>query len=164
MSNTRRRFRSTWAKPGRMHGFTMIEVLIAVVVLAIGLLGLALLQTVNLRYTRSADQRTQAINMGNELMDMVRANKTEVAAYIAITPASFSSVPLAPNGCAALTILSAQNNIDRWQCELLEHLGPDATARVMIPALGQLSVEITWIDANVVPLPGAGKITLVTQL
>ena len=67
------------------RGFSMIEVLIALVVLAFGLLGLALLQTTNLRFTKSADQRTQAVNLATEMLDMIRANHSEAAAYAAIT-------------------------------------------------------------------------------
>ena len=40
-------------------GFSLLEVLIALVVLGFGLLGYALLQTMNLRFTQSANQRTQ---------------------------------------------------------------------------------------------------------
>lgn len=148
----------------RTAGFTMIEVLIALVVLAIGLLGLALLQTVNLRYTRSADQRSQAVNMGNELLDMIRANRTQVGAYTAITKPSFSAVPVPPSGCVIYPSINAQNNIDRWQCELLEHLGPDASADVTIPTAGEVNVQINWIDSNLATITGAGTITLKTQL
>ena len=38
-------------RAGRQSGFSMIEVLIALLVLAFGLLGLAFMQTLNLRYT-----------------------------------------------------------------------------------------------------------------
>lgn len=44
-------------------GFTLLEVLIAIIVLAFGLLGFALLQTMNVRFVQSANYRTQATNL-----------------------------------------------------------------------------------------------------
>jgi type IV pilus assembly protein PilV len=55
-------------------GFTLIEVLIAMVVLAIGLLGLAALQTTSLRNNQSAYFRSQATQLAYDIADRVRIN------------------------------------------------------------------------------------------
>ncbi len=60
-------------------GFTLIEVLVAVVVLSIGLLGLAGLQTFNVRSVGSAYQYTQAIYLANNIADRMRANNNGVS-------------------------------------------------------------------------------------
>lgn len=52
----------------------MLEVLIAVLVLSIGLLGMASLQTVALRNNTSAYMRTQAGILASDIMDRMRAN------------------------------------------------------------------------------------------
>ena len=44
-------------------GFTLIEVMIAILVLGVGLLGFALLQTMSVRFTKSAQQRTVATTL-----------------------------------------------------------------------------------------------------
>ncbi|MCC6207187.1 MAG: type IV pilus modification protein PilV, partial [Gammaproteobacteria bacterium] len=62
------------------RGFTLIEVLVTVIVLAIGLLGLAGLQLGGLRYSFSAYQRSQATIMANDIVDRMRANRTVAAA------------------------------------------------------------------------------------
>jgi type IV pilus assembly protein PilV len=56
-------------------GITLIEVLIALVVFSIGLLGLAGLQTVSLRFNTSAYYRTQATALAYGLADRMRANR-----------------------------------------------------------------------------------------
>jgi type IV pilus assembly protein PilV len=56
------------------HGFTLIEVLIAVVILALGLLGLAGLQSTSLRNNQSAYFRSQATQLAYDISDRVRAN------------------------------------------------------------------------------------------
>lgn len=61
---------------GMERGFTLIEVLVTVIILAIGLLGLAGLQLGGLRYSFSAYQRSQATIMANDIVDRMRANRT----------------------------------------------------------------------------------------
>ncbi|MGD2138111.1 MAG: type IV pilus modification protein PilV [Gammaproteobacteria bacterium] len=59
---------------GNQRGFTLLEVLIALLVLSIGLLGLAALQTVGLRSNQMASMRTQAIQATYDISDRMRAN------------------------------------------------------------------------------------------
>jgi type IV pilus assembly protein PilV len=58
----------------KASGFTLIEVLVAVVILAIGLLGLAGLQTATLRNNQSAYTRSQATQLAYDIADRIRAN------------------------------------------------------------------------------------------
>ncbi len=55
------------------EGATLIEVLIAIVVLSIGLLGLAGLQATSVQSNHSAYQRSQATLLGYDLADRMRA-------------------------------------------------------------------------------------------
>ncbi len=61
--------------PGQA-GFTMVEVLVALVVLAIGLLGIAALLLNSLQSGRTAVYRTQAVNLAADLADRIRMNRT----------------------------------------------------------------------------------------
>lgn len=58
----------------RLRGFSLVEVLIAVTLLAIGLLGLAALQTTALKYTYSANLRAKAVLLAYDMADRMRAN------------------------------------------------------------------------------------------
>jgi type IV pilus assembly protein PilV len=55
-------------------GFTLLEVLVAIVVLAFGLLGLAGLQAASLRNNHSAYLRSQATLLAYDMADRMRAN------------------------------------------------------------------------------------------
>lgn len=156
------------SKPARMSGFSLIEVMIALVVLAFGLLGLALLQTMNLRYTQSANQRTQAVNLAGELIDMMRSNRSELGAY-AMTDRDMSGAPTPP--CASSGVLGAATNISRWSCEVREALGPNARVQVDANATtGAVRVSMRWSDSNMAqstndtPLAGSGQVEMSTQL
>ena len=58
----------------RQYGFTLLEVLIALLILSIGLLGLAALQTTGLRSNQMASMRTLATEAAYDITDRMRAN------------------------------------------------------------------------------------------
>ncbi len=58
----------------KQTGFTLIEVLVALVVLSIGLLGIAALHIDGVRTGYSALQRTHAVNLAADMADRIRAN------------------------------------------------------------------------------------------
>ena len=55
------------------RGFTLIEILIAVIVLAIGLLGVAGLQTVSMQQTAASDSRSVAIMHAQTMAERIRS-------------------------------------------------------------------------------------------
>jgi len=153
-----------YASRRRAGGFSMIEVLIALVVLAIGLLGLALLQTMNLRYTKNAQQRTLAVNLASELLDTMRANRSEIEAY-AMVRTDFDSWVPPTGGCDSIAALTSAGNVTHWQCEVKEALGPEAWAIVDVGAAPEVAVTINW-DVGTMPAIGGGdgEVTLETTL
>jgi len=162
------RRRPLFAPARRQLGFSLIEVLIALVVLAVGLLGLALLQTTNLRYTQSAQQRTMAVNLASELLDTIRINRSQIHSY-AMNEGSFADVTPAAAGCETFEVLSNANNVKRWQCEVREALGPDAYAEVNVVGAPSVVVKIVWGEANMAEVGTAdgkvaGEIELSTTL
>lgn len=80
-------------------GFTLVEVLVAVVILSVGMLGLMGLQTVALRQNNSSQTRTYAVEFINELADRMRVNRAGVDAddyAVDLLPASLSTAPALP--------------------------------------------------------------------
>ncbi|WDS36038.1 type IV pilus modification protein PilV [Pseudoxanthomonas sp.] len=125
-------------------GFTLIEVMIAVLVLGVGLLGFAMLQTMSVRFTKSAQNRTVATNLSYELVDLIRTQRNGASNYNAIKSASFSGVT--GGNCALGQDTSPANNIARWKCKL-RTVFPDGTANVALAANGDLVISIEWSDA-----------------
>jgi type IV pilus assembly protein PilV len=64
-----------------VKGFTLVEVLVALIVLSAGLLGIAAMYVETLRASRSALVRTQAVTMASDLADRIRANRTPANNY-----------------------------------------------------------------------------------
>lgn len=63
-------------KPNRPYGFSLVEVLIALLVIAIGLLGLASLQARGLKFNHDAYVRSQATNMTYDIVERMRARRS----------------------------------------------------------------------------------------
>jgi type IV pilus assembly protein PilV len=57
------------------RGYSLIEVMIAVLVMAIGLLGIAAMQTAALRNSQSSLERSQAVISAYTVLDAMRANR-----------------------------------------------------------------------------------------
>ena len=103
-------------------GFTLLEVMIAVFVLAIGLLGIAALQMTGVKNNHTASMRTQATQFSYNLADRIRANieGLENGAYTVnaapgvafncgtASPASF------PAGDTCTANEMAQADLDYW--------------------------------------------------
>ena len=101
------------------RGFTLLEVLVALVVLSIGLLGLSGMQATGLRSNHSAFLRSQATVVTNDILDRMRANRDSAVAgdydvLYGVTPATASC---SGTGCSATDV--ARLNLAEW----LAHVG-----------------------------------------
>jgi type IV pilus assembly protein PilV len=139
------------------EGFTLIEVLIALIILSIGLLGLGLLQANSLKASFSADQRTQASNLAYQMVDMMRANRTSAYEYTYVTgqqgtqdPTICSTyiAPTAPSASPPPPSAAPDTVINQdsfgWLCQVVRIL-PNPTVAVVL-ASGSAQVEIKWDD------------------
>jgi type IV pilus assembly protein PilV len=73
------------------RGTTLLEVLVTLVILAIGLLGLAGLQTRLQVSEMEAYQRAQALILLNDMANRVATNRANAASYITVTPLGVGS-------------------------------------------------------------------------
>ncbi|MDH3671666.1 MAG: type IV pilus modification protein PilV [Gammaproteobacteria bacterium] len=131
----------------RKHGgFSLIEVLVALFVLSIGLLGLAALQTTGLRFNHQSYQRTQAVMLSYDIIDRIRANP------VALQAGDYDTVPAGPPGgypdCIAATCTPtemAAYDIGTWKDALIDQLGPSADAQISTVAPVR-TITITWTE------------------
>ena len=69
------------AVPRGQHGISLIEVLVSVVVLSIGLLGVAAMQSIALRGGQSSLESSQAVIQTTSILESIRANPAKAASY-----------------------------------------------------------------------------------
>jgi type IV pilus assembly protein PilV len=130
------------------QGFTLIEVLITVVVLAVGLLGLAGLQTTSLKHNQTAYFRSQATQMAYDMADRIRANHDEAkkggaSAYVVGSATAHAGCSTLV-GCTATKM--AENDLFEWLATLQAALpGGDAVGTVTYNA-ALFSIQVQWDD------------------
>lgn len=116
----------------RQAGFTLLEILIAITVLAIGLLGLAALQLNALQTGQVSYQRSQAIALAYEIADRMRANRIQAGAKafsIGANPTlSTPSVDCASASCTAAQM--AAYDLYHWYTDSIVALLPSGTASI----------------------------------
>lgn len=112
------------------RGFTLIEVLVAALVLAIGLMGVAGLQAVSLRNNQSAFMRSQATALAYDLADRMRANvaSAEAGAYDP-TAAAATATCNTIAGCTPTDL--AEHDLDEWAALIATYL-PDGEGYVCV--------------------------------
>lgn len=124
-------------QPAGMGGFTLIEVLISMVLLMIGLLGVAQLHFSSFQENRNALYRNQATVIAEDLIDRVRGNPTGLAGgrYNGLNFTAASAAPVtvscaAPAGCNPQEL--ASRDVREWSRNFVTGLGAE-----FIPSLPQ---------------------------
>lgn len=143
----------------RQRGVSLLEVLIAVVVLSIGLLGMAGLQLSALRNNQSASERSNAVMQLYSITEALRADSDAVRKgefNIGIGAAT-------PSGSSF-----AESQVAAWRQRLLNNLGAGATggiacASVTTPIPNSVcTITIRWDDS--LGLRGSSEETLRTEV
>jgi type IV pilus assembly protein PilV len=68
--------------PHHSGGMTLIEVLVTLVIMSVGLLGVAALQLTTVRNNYDAFVRSQAAVLASDMLDRMRANRDDAAEYV----------------------------------------------------------------------------------
>lgn len=135
-------------------GFTLIEILVAVIVLALGLLGLAALEANTLRNNQGAYNRSQATQLSYDIADRMRANKTAKDNYltsnmpIAKAKCTNSAVNLCNDCVGAVNPCSPTKmaEVDLWEWRTALQTLPSGNG-IIIENGGVYTVTISW-DEN----------------
>jgi len=132
-------------RPGlRAAGFTLIEVLVALLVLSIGLLGLAALQSTTLQFNQSAYLRSQATNLAYDVIDRMRANRQ--AALDGAYDGDFVLPAPACNTVLPADASVAQLDVAAWRNALACTL-PAGTGFIDVNADGTATVRVCWDES-----------------
>ena len=122
----------------------MVEVLVALVVLAIGLLGIAALYLNSLQSGRTAIYRTEAINLAADLADRIRMNRTAQASYAVVYAGA--KVPVAAcattGGCTDAEL--ATTDLANWKQDIADRL-PGGQGQVAVTAPTGVDEPATYV-------------------
>lgn len=101
----RRPYRRPVNHPSRSRGFSLLEALIAVLVISVGLLGASGLQLLSLRSTNQGLLRSQATTVAGDMAERIRANPLAVAGgHFAALSSTVLNCAEPPKNCAAAAV------------------------------------------------------------
>src|SRR5574340_1628226 len=139
----------------RTAGFSLLEVLISLVIMSVGLLGIAGLMTGTLKSDYSAAMRTQATAMAYNIIDRMRTNVSgatngSYATTMPAAPSAATSVPATCTGsgagCTSTTL--ATYDVNQWEYELA-HALPQGRGSIATAATATaVTVTVLWNDSR----------------
>lgn len=118
-------------------GFSLMEVLVALLVTSVGLLGLAALQAVSLKQNHGAYLRSQATQLAHDMAERLRGNRQQAlgGAY---------DVDFGETGGAGL----AATDLTEWQARI-DALLPAGDGAVSVHAAsGRATIQVRWDDSR----------------
>lgn len=119
------KFRAIRVTKSGQRGFTLIETMVAFLILAVGLLGLAGLQNTGFQVNQNAYYRTQAAFLAQDMAERMRSNRIEAVADNYINESGLSDGTVEANcltttGCSSSAM--AANDIYEWQTAVADLL------------------------------------------
>lgn len=129
-------------------GVSLVEVLVSVLILSIGLLGIAAMQATALRNGQSSLERSQAVVLTYSILDAIRADRDNVALYD--TAGERCAAVPAPPGASSQQVV-ANDVLNEWVASIKNALGApgdfSSCGRVACVA-GVCTVTVRWDDSR----------------
>lgn len=119
-------------------GFGLVEVLVALLIISVGLLGIAALQAMALKNTGSSMERSQAVIQSYSYLEVLRANRDQ---------AVISGLDL-PMTCDPENLAGSLVEQRKWVTQLHETLGPESCGKVECLGGGKCTITIQWNDTR----------------
>jgi type IV pilus assembly protein PilV len=134
----------------RQTGFTLVEAVVALVVLAVGMLGIAGLYIEGLRSSHSALARTTAVNLAADMADRIRANPAATLAYAGVGPGLNN---LCVNGPADCTPAQLASDDWFWWNQDVQNRLPQGTVTALAvaaptPVTNSYTIVMSWPETG----------------
>ena len=135
--------------PTHQTGVSLVEALVALVVISIGMLGIAALHVESLRGGRSAILRSQAVLLAADMAEYIRANRLSNGEYAngAITSADVDS-DCVPGGSGCTPTELARHDKATWLLRISTALpgGVGAIVRDQSTNPDTYTISVTWTE------------------
>ena len=115
------------------RGFSMIEVLVTIVIIAFGLLGIAGLQVRLQMSEMESYQRSQALLLLNDMANRIATNRNSAASYVTTATSPLGAGMICPT--APTTV--AQSDLAEW-CNALQGAGETISGGGVVAKIGTL--------------------------
>ncbi|MBT5219422.1 MAG: type IV pilus modification protein PilV [Woeseia sp.] len=137
----------------RVSGFTLIEVLIALIIMSVGMLGIAGLYVHSMQAGRTSVFRHNAVTLAGDVADRIRANPRAAASYALADPMVARVCYTAATDCTRDDM--ALNDIYLWNLQARNTIPNGAVAIVFNNGVNPPTYQITisWTEPGAAPNP-----------
>lgn len=129
-------------KHNHQSGMSLIEAMIALVVISVGLLGIAALQITALQQNSSSQWHSQAVWDSYEISDRILANKSVFNSYDGIKTSKNYEQDCQTKTCTAAQMVTA--DAQAWASKISEL--PSGLGIISSPQVDQLTITVMWDD------------------
>ena len=161
--NARLRRVTTRASWSGHDGFTLIESMVAAVILTIGLLALTGMQSFSLRKSVDANNHTRVTNLAADMLERIQFNRSKAANYHNINVSSgtttcpTAAVDVMANGdCTQWRTLLLSSNLQNIAGTVTLNPAPPATDPLGLNR-STVTVLVTWDEAGSAEVAAASK-------
>lgn len=137
----------------RSTGFSLIEVLIALVILSVGTLGIAAMMAVSVKSKNSAYSRAQANDLAYTILDRMRANRSTALQHGYDIHLGAMRMNPPPENCLGIEVdcnpaQIADYDLFEWKSRLADILpsGDGSVRTVRLGQITQVTVTVQWND------------------
>jgi type IV pilus assembly protein PilV len=130
-------------------GFTLIEVLVALLILAVGVMGIVALQFKTLQYSYDANLRSQVNFLAYDISDRMRGNRANAATYVSDANNNYVvGTSVSAGTCTQATGASAANDMICWRQQIFQAMPPNSTASISGPVASLYTIALAWTDRS----------------
>jgi type IV pilus assembly protein PilV len=143
----------TVSKRRYQAGFSLVEVLIALVIMSVGMLGIAGLYVQSMQAGRTSMFRHHAVTLAGDVADRIRANPRAGAAYNHAANATGTDNSCVTGGVDCNSADMAANDILLWQAQADDTLPTGDVAVAVNVGLNPPTYQITvsWTEPGETP-------------
>lgn len=135
-------------QPLHESGFTLIEAMVSLVVLSVGMIGIAALYAQGLGAGRTALYRTEAVNLVGDMADRIRANRLGGVAYAGAAANNGCDPQNGNVNCTPLQM--AAHDLFIWNQQVQQRL-PNGVWQILVnPGLvpPSFQIQVSWTEVG----------------
>ncbi len=125
-------------------GLSLIESMVALLVISVGLLGIAALQVTSMQQNNSALHHSQAVWIGYNVADRIRANYTEFDSYVGTNTSTPYTQDCTTSACTASEVVVSDQQ--DWATAVQNLPGGLGTITQTAGVPDELLIRVMWDD------------------
>jgi type IV pilus assembly protein PilV len=134
-------------RTAKQTGSSLVEVMVALFVLAIGLLGILAMQSKSMQYNQSAHVYSQAVYLANDIAERIRLNAGQASAYVGDYDGERQ-----PPSTACIAATCDAGGLVTWDKRewnnLIGNTLPAGKAKITDTGAGAVKIEVSFDDSR----------------